>query len=120
MKKLTIVLIMSSLTLMGISGCMAGKHCIAVDGSYDGIEGGIEYCYDAGKSEEVKAPVYVSPDGKVAVLLTERAAKMALLQKDNTVDIKTLDWKTAFGKLLKGNLDGKRKIFRIGRRAPKG
>ena len=35
-----------------------GRHCISVGGNYEGVDGSVEYCYDAGEAEKAGAPVF--------------------------------------------------------------
>lgn len=56
-KIIAIILIVVCLCLAGCSG-----HCVRVEGTYEGISGGVEYCFDKAKSDKAGAPVF--KDGK--------------------------------------------------------
>jgi len=43
--------------VMVFAGCNGG-HCIKVGGTYQGVSGDVEYCFDTGKSEGLGVPVF--------------------------------------------------------------
>jgi len=53
------------------TGC-SGRQCLKVGGSYDGISGNIEYCYDSKASSQVGVPALVDSQGKTSYLLGEQ------------------------------------------------
>ena len=55
-------------------GC-TGQHCIKVGGNYEGVQGELEYCFDAGKTQEIGSPVTASSQGKEYIGITEQEAK---------------------------------------------
>ncbi len=57
MKFLGIVLVLSLIFV----GC-SGKHCVKIGGDYEGIQGNIEYCFDAGQSTSEGRPILVNKD----------------------------------------------------------
>ncbi|RLD10037.1 MAG: hypothetical protein DRI56_03175 [Chloroflexota bacterium] len=46
-----------SLLFFILIGC-AGRHCIGVDGSYKGVDGQIEYCFDLENSKKSGVPTF--------------------------------------------------------------
>ena len=71
MKKIMIIAILALLT------ACAGNHCIKVGGSYDGVTGELEYCYDETSSKETGITV-LSGDSEKAVLLNEKQVSKLL------------------------------------------
>lgn len=65
------------LLVLALAGC--GKHCIAVDGSYQGIDGKIEYCFDSQTSLQEGLPVFYGEEGQLFGL-TEDQVK-AIVEK---------------------------------------
>jgi len=61
------------------SGC-AGSQCIKIGGSYDGIDGNLEYCWGQKASEDAKTPVLVGEKTNLTCLTdTDMSALSALL-----------------------------------------
>lgn len=72
---LSIVVIVMCLFLFGCSG----KHCIKVGGSYEGIQGDLEYCFDYVKSQEAQHPVYSNEKDSVVLISESNAQKINYL-----------------------------------------
>lgn len=94
MKQMLILLMMLILV-----SCNA-RHCIKIGGEYDGIDGSLEYCYDGAKTEELGIPAFSTDDGKTAILVSERQAKLVMLRKDNSLQISKYSAKQAFDAVL--------------------
>lgn len=41
-----------------------GRHCIAIGGEYQGIDGNVEYCFESARSSELGIPVLKSAAGQ--------------------------------------------------------
>lgn len=87
-------------------GCN-GQHCIKVGGNYEGVNGELEYCFDAGKTQEIGSPVVSSSQGKEYVGITENEAKKivealepeTIEEKEDKVYVKNLNPKSYFSRL---------------------
>lgn len=62
------------LCMFMLLGC-AGQHCIKIGGNYDGIDGTIEYCYDAKESQKIGRPILKSETGQRLLSLSCNDAK---------------------------------------------
>jgi len=60
MKHILLTLVIT-LAITLLAGC--GRHCIAVDGSYKGIDGQVEYCFDYGASKVSGVPSFKNGEG---------------------------------------------------------
>lgn len=65
------------LCLICITFCAcAGKHCVAIGGTYDGVQGTMEYCFDAKATDSNDGvATLIGPDGKQNYLINEDEAK---------------------------------------------
>lgn len=91
-------LLVSVLALSILSGCNA-KHCIKIGGTYDGINGNLEYCYDQ-QSKEAR-PVLEAQNGSKLIVLTEQdAQKIVSKIEPQAKNEKSLSQQTAFVRLL--------------------
>lgn len=60
-------------------GCTSGKTCIKVGGSYEGVDGNIEYCYEPEQSKAIGMPCFTTQQG-LGVMLTEAQANKLMNQ----------------------------------------
>lgn len=89
MKRGTTVLILASLyLLLGCAG-PGGKTCISVGGEYKGVDGNLQYCWDAGKTKENGVPTFDGPKGKSFLLDEGQVKKIADLVRSPKVEAKT-------------------------------
>jgi hypothetical protein len=83
MKYLTILTLSILILSICIIGC-TGQHCIKVGGSYQGVDGNFEYCWNSEKSNELQKPVLTGSDGKNIIGITEEdAAKIIKIAEDS-------------------------------------
>lgn len=71
-----------------LSGC-AGKNCVKIGGGYEGVEGGIEYCYDPVKSQALQTPVFQN-ESSISFLLTEQEINLISKMLDKNENGKKL------------------------------
>jgi hypothetical protein len=101
MIKLLTIAFLSSFLLVGGLGC-AGKNCIKVGGTYQGIDGSVEYCYDSGASKEAGKTVLQGTDGASVVLSPKDVATVLKLVGTSEASAKlTGDYRLLIG-LIKG------------------
>lgn len=58
-----------AISLIAISGC-SGRQCLKVGGSYDGISGNIEYCFDQDASTKEGVPAFSDIGGNKLYIIT--------------------------------------------------
>lgn len=67
MRFVTLILIVM-LSFVILPSC-SKSFCVKVDGSYQGKQGSIEYCYSPSDSSLLSKPVFTSSDGSKSILL---------------------------------------------------
>lgn len=80
----------------------AGQHCFQFEGEYSGINGSVQYCYDAASSKENNVPTFVGENQK-SFLLSEKQAQVLLDRiqvKDSNVKVLELK-ESAIKKLIR-------------------
>lgn len=84
--------ILVTLCILGLvfGGC-SGMHCIKVGGTYGGVTGDLEYCYNAGKSSEVGTPVFENKEGSELIAVPKKELEEVADQLENKAgaDVKT-------------------------------
>lgn len=55
------------LIMMLFSAACGSNHCIKFNGEYQGVVGGVEWCYNPVKSEINKRPTFIDTNGKEVV-----------------------------------------------------
>jgi len=85
--------------IAGLAGC-SGRHCISVGGNYSGIEGNLEYCYDA-KSSEVEGVKIFNGNDEKNVLLSENDLEIIIEKIDEGSTVKTKNQENVFSRLRK-------------------
>lgn len=90
-----IMILMISLCFVGCAG--GGQHCIKIGGTYENVQGDIEYCYNAPQSKQSGVPTLDSEKGK-AMLVPE--SELVELVKAAQPDPKNVSAKTAPSKIL--------------------
>ena len=83
-KKNIVILVLSVLCFVFVfllAGC-AGQHCIKIGGNYEGVQGDIEYCFDAKATEELKAPVIKGSDNVDFIGISKKEASEIIKENE--------------------------------------
>jgi len=81
-----------------LAGC-SGKQCIKVGGSYDGIDGNVEYCWDGTASDKAGVPVLKDSKGSESLILSKDSLADMLGETPST---KSLDKYSRLKAYIKG------------------
>jgi len=77
-----------SLSLFSFVGC-TGRHCIKIGGTYEGIDGNLEYCWDEAKSADAGVPVLSGDSGTLFGFLDKDINDLLLMIATDTATEET-------------------------------